>query len=77
MIQRIQTLYLLVAEVITVILFFSKLASFLTTDGQELILKYNGLFQVGNGLLEKMVSTWPLAVILIATAVVGFLFNQQ
>ncbi len=73
MIQRIQTLYLLVAEVITVILFFSKLASFLTTDGQELILKYNGLFQVGNGLLEKMVSTWPLAVILIATAVVGFL----
>lgn len=72
MIQRIQTLYLLVAEVLTAILFFSKLASFLTSDGQEMVLKYKGLYQVKDGILEKMVNAWPLAVILIATAIVGF-----
>lgn len=72
MIQRIQTLYLLVAEVLTAILFFSNLATFLTSDGQEIVLKYKGIYQVKDDILEKMVNAWPLAVILIATAIVGF-----
>jgi hypothetical protein len=72
MIQRVQTLYLLAAEILTAILFFSKLASFLTTDGQQLVLNYNGLYQIKNGVLEKMVAAWPLAVILIVAAIVGF-----
>ncbi|WP_320053421.1 DUF4293 domain-containing protein [uncultured Acetobacteroides sp.] len=73
MIQRIQTLFLLVAEVLTAVLFFSKLASFITTDGQQLVLNYNGIYQLKNGVLEKMAAAWPLAVILVVAAIVGLL----
>jgi hypothetical protein len=72
MIQRIQTLYLLVAEVLTAILFFSKLASFLAADGQAIVLRFKGLYQVRNGVLVEVVNAWPLAAILIVAAIVGF-----
>ena len=72
MIQRVQTLFLLAAEILTAILFFSKLASFLTTDGQQLVLNYNGIYQLKNGVLERMAAAWPLAAILVVAAIVGF-----
>lgn len=72
MIQRIQTVYLLIAEILTTVLFFSKLGSILTPEGKELVLTFKGLFQVNGDKLEKMFSAWPLAVLLIVIAVVGF-----
>lgn len=72
MLQRIQTLYLLIAEVLTIVLFFTNISTFLTQEGQELILKYNGLFQVVDGKMSRIVSTWPMAALLIAATVVGF-----
>lgn len=73
MLQRIQTLYLLIAEVLTVVLFFTNISTFLTQDGQELVLRYSGLFQVAEGKMSLVVSAWPMAALLIAAAVVGFL----
>lgn len=72
MIQRIQTLYLLVAEVLIAIIFFSKLVSFTTTDGHEMVLKYTGVYQINQGVLEKISSTWAMVVVLAIAAAVGF-----
>lgn len=72
MLQRIQTLYLLIAEALTAVLFFTKISTFLTVEGQELVLKYNGLFAMTDGKMSKMLGTWPLAILLIAAVIVGF-----
>ncbi len=71
MIQRIQTLYLLAAEVHIAILFFSKLASF-TDNGQEMELNFKGLYHMDNGVFEKTINTWPMVILLIAASIIGF-----
>lgn len=71
MIQRIQTLYLLAAEVLIAILFFSKLASF-TVNGQEMELNFKGLYHMDNGVFEKTINTWPMVILLIAATIIGF-----
>lgn len=73
MLQRIQTIYLLIAEILTVSLLFSKVATFLTSDGSELVLKYNGLYEVNGNIQTKIVNAWPMASLVIISAVIGFL----
>jgi hypothetical protein len=72
MLQRIQTLYLLIAEVLTISIFFSKIASFLTPNGQELLLKYNGLFLMESKPEASLINTWPMIALLAAAAFIGF-----
>lgn len=73
MIQRIQTVYLLIAEVLTICLFFFTLVTFLSTGNVELLLKINGIFRDVNGTLVKDVSTWPLVVLVSITTFIGFI----
>jgi hypothetical protein len=72
MIQRIQTLYLLAAEVLTAILFFSNFAKFLDSSGADMVLTYKGLYQVGGDQLVKLVNAWPMAALLVVASLVGF-----
>ena len=47
MIQRIQSLYLLIASLLTGSLFFTEFARFLDDEGFIYVLKYRGLFNIG------------------------------
>ena len=70
MLQRSQTLFLLGAFILSLLLLTGPIAR-LTLDGSEFVLKHSGLF---NDAGEKMgVAMWPLSVIFIAVAVLSFL----
>lgn len=70
MLQRSQTLFLLGAFILSVLLLFGPVA-LLTLEGSEYVLKHNGLFDSAG---EKTgVATWPLSVIFISAAVLAFL----
>lgn len=70
MLQRSQTLFLLGAFILSLILLFGPFAR-LTLDGNEFVLKHSGLF---NDAEENMgVATWPLSVLFISSVVLSFL----
>lgn len=70
MIQRRQSLYLLVVFVLSVILFTGPLASVSLADG-VLYLRHSGVFDLEG---EKLgVSTWPLTMMIALSTLVSFL----
>jgi len=70
MIQRSQTLFLLGAFILSLLLLTGPIAR-LTLEGSDFLLKHSGLF---NDSGDKMgVATWPLSVLFISTAVLTFL----
>jgi len=71
MIQRIQTLFLLIAVVLLAFLFSNPLAEIMVSDDLILILKYNRIQSV-TGTEFVPVSTWPVAVLLILSVLIGF-----
>ena len=68
MIQRIQSLYLLLASLFTGSLFFTELARFLY-NGSVYVLKYNGLFNIANSsnVTDCATSCMTLALLAIIT----------
>jgi peptidoglycan/LPS O-acetylase OafA/YrhL len=70
MLQRSQTLYLLGAFVLSLILLTGPLARF-TLDGSEFVLKHSGLFNAEG--TKEAVASWPLTVYFILVAVLAFL----
>ena len=70
MLQRSQTLFLLGAFILSLLLLTGPIAN-LTLDGNAYDLRHSGLFDAAG---EKMgVATWPLSVIFITVAVLSFL----
>ncbi|KPK79137.1 MAG: hypothetical protein AMS27_18305 [Bacteroides sp. SM23_62_1] len=69
MIQRIQTLYLLFALILTVLLFFSPIIEILTDNNQLLVFKSSGLYEAESD--EIIIKTVPVTILL---AVVVFLY---
>lgn len=67
MIQRIQSLYLLIVTILQTIVFFSKQAAFINAAGHEELL--------------RIADMWPMAILIGATALLAFitifLFNHR
>ena len=70
MLQRSQTLYLLGAFVLSMILLTGPLARF-TLDGSEFVLKHSGLFNAETEIV--VVATWPLTIYFVLVAGLAFL----
>ncbi len=70
MLQRSQTLFLLGAFVLSLLLLTGPITLF-TLEGSEFVLKYSGLFDAEGKKLG--VVTWPLSAIIIVVAVLAFL----
>lgn len=71
MIQRIQTLYLLFALILTILLFFSPVAEILTGNNQLLVFKSSGLFEAETD--ELIIKTVPVTILLaIVTSLLSF-----
>jgi phosphoglycerol transferase MdoB-like AlkP superfamily enzyme len=70
MLQRSQTLFLLAAFILSLLLLLGPIAR-LTLEGSEYILQHSGLFDAEGQNLG--VATWPLSVIFITVAVLCFL----
>jgi hypothetical protein len=70
MIQRRQSLYLLLVFILSILLFTGPLA-FVTQEEGGIFLKHHGAFTTGNEKLD--VSTWPLTVMISVSALLSFL----
>ena len=70
MLQRSQTLFLLAAFVLSLLLLTGPLARF-TLEGGEFALKHTGLFNMPGE--KEPVATWPLSVCFILVALLAFL----
>lgn len=73
MIQRIQTLYLLLVVILSILAFFLPIASFITADNSEYTLKATGLFTDKQFLMNTCgLSVALLAILLITAATILF-----
>lgn len=70
MLQRSQTLFLLGAFVLSMVLLTGPLARF-TLDGNEFVLKHSGLFAAEAE--KSALATWPLTTYFVLVAVLAFL----
>ncbi len=70
MLQRSQTLFLLGAFVLSLLLLTGPLARF-TLDGSEFVLKHSGLFDAEGQ--KGSVATWPLTIYFVLVAALAFL----
>lgn len=70
MIQRRQSLYLLIVFILTVLLFTGPLA-FISTEGGGIYFKHHGAFDTND--VKLGVSSWPVTVMLSISAVLSFL----
>jgi hypothetical protein len=70
MLQRSQTLFLLGAFVLSLVLLTGPLARF-TLDGSEFVLNHSGLFNAETEIV--VVATWPLTIYFVLVAVLAFL----
>ena len=70
MLQRSQTLFLLAAFILSLLLLLGPIAR-LTVEGGEYFLQHSGLFNAAGE--NQGVATWPLSVIFISAAVLSFL----
>lgn len=70
MLQRSQSLFLLAAFILSLLLLLGPIAR-LTLEGSEYILQHSGLFDATGE--NQGVATWPLSVIFISATVLSFL----
>jgi peptidoglycan/LPS O-acetylase OafA/YrhL len=70
MLQRSQTLFLLGAFVLSLVLLTGPLARF-TLEGNDFVLKHSGLFDAQRG--KTALVTWPLTLYFVLVAVLAFL----
>lgn len=70
MLQRSQTLYLLAAFILAILMFTGPLAR-LSLEAGELVLKHAGVFNVAGE--RQDMATWPLSTCFIIVAVLAFL----
>ncbi|MDX9929235.1 MAG: DUF4293 domain-containing protein [Bacteroidales bacterium] len=66
MIQRIQSLYILVAVFLCSLLLYGNIGSFADAAGAEYELRFNGLYQFAAGSWNKTENVIPLAIMLVS-----------
>jgi hypothetical protein len=81
MIQRIQSVYLIVTTFLSVLFLKGSFLTFFKESGTILILTFNGLYRITNGQQEQIaISLIPLSVLLILiiiTSIFSFLFFKK
>jgi len=81
MIQRIQTIYLLLTAVAIFLMFLFPFAEMLTSNGQFLVLKFNGIYSAEALHAEIALNIWPLAILISVTFLIAivtiFLFKNR
>lgn len=70
MLQRSQTLFLLVVFMLNLLLFSGPLAIF-TMEGGEIVLKHSGIYDMAG--VRQDVATWPLTLYFIIISLLAFL----
>jgi hypothetical protein len=73
MIQRIQTIYLLLAAIVVGLLFFLPIADFVNDAGKFYLFRYRGLYEVIEGKEKLVALTIPLAILLLVNMVLPLL----
>lgn len=74
MIQRIQSIYLLVATILSGSIFLYPFAEILSADGRLFIVKFNGLYENRESMLSLYSSpTVPLIILLVIIVMISFL----
>jgi len=78
MIQRVQTIYLILAEILLAAMFFLPLAQLITPEGKSFVLNWNGILSSDG---QLVLNAYPLAIllaaILILNIVIIFLFKNR
>jgi hypothetical protein len=69
MIQRIQSIYLLIATIVIGLLFFFPIADFVNNAGKFYLFRYRGLYEVIEGKEKLVTLTIPLALLLLVNMV--------
>ncbi len=72
MIQRIQSLYLSLSVMLTTLLLYGKIVSFVTEDGNVLEMRYNGLFEMVGSAAGRAEHLLPLTLLLIIVPILLF-----
>ena len=70
MIQRIQTVYLLLSLVVIVLMFFFPFTIFMDTDAVKYVFDFSGIYEAGGG--EVVTGTLPFQILLVVVAVLNF-----
>ncbi len=70
MIQRIQTVYLIISEVLLALLFSNPVAEIIISDKLYLVFKFNRI-ESSAGIEFNSISAWPVAVLLISILLIG------
>lgn len=78
MIQRVQTIYLILAEILLTAMFFLPLAQMITPEGESFVLTWNGIQSSES---QLVLNAYPLAIllsaILILNMVIIFLYKNR
>lgn len=81
MIQRIQTIYLLLASVLTMLMFFLPVAELISTDGQLYTLNYRSISLTQANPPQQVLYTYPMAIlftlIMLLSITAVFLFKNR
>jgi hypothetical protein len=81
MIQRIQSIYLLLAAIVVGLLFFFPIADFVNDAGKFYLFRYRGLYEVIEGKEKLVTLTIPLALLLMVNMVLPlinlFLYKKR
>lgn len=74
MIQRIQSIYLLLTTIASGLLLNGSFLKFSTTEGSDIVMKFNGIYQTaGEKGIELIVKTIPLTVVSVLIPVISLL----
>lgn len=81
MIQRIQSIYLLLSGILIGLLFFFPLADFVNSAGSSYIFRYRGLYQLSGETETLVMFTIPLAIMLLISTLLSlisiFLYKRR
>lgn len=73
MIQRIQSLYISVTVFLTSMLLYNGIVTFVSPEGSEFELRYNGLFSIATETSQKIENLLPLTVLLLVIPVLALI----
>jgi hypothetical protein len=72
MIQRIQSLYISVVVMLSTLMLYGSIVTFVGTGGAEYEIRYNGLYEMSGGAGEKTEPLLPLTILLLVVPALSF-----
>jgi hypothetical protein len=73
MIQRIQSLYIAVVVLLSTLLLYGNIVTFVGTDGAEREIRYSGLYEMSGGAGIKSEPLLPLTILLLIVPLLAFM----